>query len=449
MSPWAGIAIVLAALAGAFALLRLLQVVAAPHPEILRKLMHVFMGLVTAGFPWLFDDAWPVLLLASSSLLALVLLRGDFALTRPVQGVLHGVERSSWGELLFPLAVAIVFLLADGDPLLYCVPILVLTLADAVAALIGVYYGQLRYTTLEGRKSVEGSLAFFIVTFLCVHVALLLFSDVGRAESLLIGLLMGVIVMMFEAVAWRGLDNLFIPVGSFVLLESYLDASVPALVLRLVVILLLGLALLLSRHRNTLDDSTTLGAVLVAYGAWAVGGLYWLLVPASVFILSTALALRQKIDDQQQIHTVYALLGVTAPGLVWLVLDRNQDSIALFFAYAMAWVAHHTMLAVSRAHYGRPRLAPVALLPAILQGLVLLLLPFLLMWGFDERLPALAAFGAIVLGLCAFAFLKLQPQLDKCPPDSKRWTRQGLIAVCASMLAWGAVEMGWLGELRT
>ena len=446
MNPWAGIAIVLAALAGAFAALRVIQVYFRPHPEVLRKSMHVCMGLIAATFPWLFAEPWPVLTLAIGSLLALVILRGDFALARPLQGVLHGVERSSWGELLFPLAVAIVFLLADGDPLLFCVPILILALADAVAALIGVYYGQMRYTTLEGKKSVEGSLAFFIVTFLCVHIAVLLFSDTGRAESLLIGLLMGIIVMMFEAVAWRGLDNLFVPVASFVLLESYLEADTTGLVLRLVVIVMLGVLLVLSRHRNTLDDSATLGAVLVAYGAWAVGGLLWLLVPASVFIVSTLLALRQKIDNQQQIHTVYALLGVAAPGLVWLVLNRGQDSAPLFFAYAMAWVAHHTMLAVSRSHYGRPRLSLPALLPAVLQGLLLLVLPFAVMWGSDARLPVLAAFGAVVLGLVALAFVRLQPQLEACPLTSRRWARQGLIAGGASGLAWVGAELYSLGS---
>ena len=91
MNPWPGIVIVLAALAGAFVALRLLQAFAKPHPEVLRKLMHVFMGLIAASFPWLFDDAWPVLLLAGSSIATLLLLRGDFSFTRPLQSVLHGV----------------------------------------------------------------------------------------------------------------------------------------------------------------------------------------------------------------------------------------------------------------------------------------------------------------------------------------------------------------------
>ena len=153
MNPWLGMLAVLAALAFAFGIVRLLEVRVSPHPEILRKLMHVFMGLVTASFPWLFDAAWPVLVLAVGSIVVLLVVRSGAALTQSVRGVLHGVERTSWGELLFPLSVALVFVLADGDPLLYSVPILILALADAVAALIGIRYGQIRFSTRRAPPS--------------------------------------------------------------------------------------------------------------------------------------------------------------------------------------------------------------------------------------------------------------------------------------------------------
>jgi phytol kinase len=70
-------------------------------------------------------------------------------------------ERRSLGEVYFPAAVAVLFCLSHQTPLLFCIPILMLTLADAVAALIGVRYGRLRYQTLEGQKSAEGSITFF------------------------------------------------------------------------------------------------------------------------------------------------------------------------------------------------------------------------------------------------------------------------------------------------
>jgi phytol kinase len=405
------------------------------------------MGLITASFPWLFDQVWPVLLLAASSLAVLVLVRSGFSATRSVRGVLHGVERSSWGELLFPVSVALLFVLAQGDPLLYSVPILILALADAVAALIGVYYGQTQFKTLEGSKSIEGSFAFFIVAFLCVHVAVLLFTDTGRVESLLIGLLMGIIVMLFEAVAWRGLDNLFIPVASFALLKSYLDADAMDLSVRLVVILLLGVFLMFWRRRSTLDDSALIGAGLVAYGAWAVGDLYWLLVPVSVFVVATLLAQRMQADGRKPIHTVYALLSVAGPGLAWLVLNRNGGSADLFFAYAVAFSAHLTMFGVSYAHYGLGHLSVPRITPAILQGVGVLVLPFLLMWGLDWRLLTAVGLGTVLLASAGILFLRLQPALDDCPATADRWIRQALIAGGISLLAWLSVAVVGPGVL--
>jgi phytol kinase len=447
MNPWLGILLVLALLGLAFLLLRLFEKHRSPHPEVLRKLMHVPMGLITASFPWLFDQAWPVLLLAASSLAVLVLVRSGFSATRSVRGVLHGVERSSWGELLFPVSVALLFVLAQGDPLLYSVPILILALADAVAALIGVYYGQTQFKTLEGSKSIEGSFAFFIVAFLCVHVAVLLFTDSGRVESLLIGLLMGIIVMLFEAVAWRGLDNLFIPVASFALLKSYLDADAMDLSVRLVVILLLGVFLMFWRRRSTLDDSALIGAGLVAYGAWAVGDLYWLLVPVSVFVVATLLAQRMQADGRKPIHTVYALLSVAGPGLAWLVLNRNVGSADLFFAYAVAFSAHLTMFGVSYAHYGLGHLSVPRITPAILQGVGVLVLPYLLMWGLDWRLLTAVGLGTVLLASAGILFLRLQPALDDCPATADRWIRQALIAGGISLLAWLSVAVVGPGVL--
>jgi phytol kinase len=447
MNPWLGILLVLALLGLAFLLLRLFEKHRSPHPEVLRKLMHVPMGLITASFPWLFDQVWPVLLLAASSLAVLVLVRSGFSATRSVRGVLHGVERSSWGELLFPVSVALLFVLAQGDPLLYSVPILILALADAVAALIGVYYGQTQFKTLEGSKSIEGSFAFFIVAFLCVHVAVLLFTDTGRVESLLIGLLMGIIVMLFEAVAWRGLDNLFIPVASFALLKSYLDADAMDLSVRLVVILLLGVFLMFWRRRSTLDDSALIGAGLVAYGAWAVGDLYWLLVPVSVFVVATLLAQRMQADGRKPIHTVYALLSVAGPGLAWLVLNRNGGSADLFFAYAVAFSAHLTMFGVSYAHYGLGHLSVPRITPAILQGVGVLVLPYLLMWGLDWRLLTAVGLGTVLLASAGILFLRLQPALDDCPATADRWIRQALIAGGISLLAWLSVAVVGPGVL--
>ena len=68
--PLLAMAAVLAVLGGLVGGLRLWQCFAAPPPELTRKLVHVSMGLVTLSFPWLFDEAWPVIALAGLSVAA-------------------------------------------------------------------------------------------------------------------------------------------------------------------------------------------------------------------------------------------------------------------------------------------------------------------------------------------------------------------------------------------
>jgi phytol kinase len=441
LSPLAGMGIALAALGLCFAGAMLLRRLASPHPEALRKFTHVLVGLTACTFPWLFDNPWPVLLLAGISLAALLAVRGGIPILQPIGILVHGVDRISWGELLFPVAVAALFLLTGEDTLLYVVPLLILTLADAVAALIGVHYGRFHFSTLEGRKSLEGSFSFFVVTFLCVHIGVLLFTDTGRLESLLIGALMGVIVMMFEAVAWRGLDNLFIPLASFALLKIYLVQDVAELVIRLAVIVLLGLFVLFWRRRSTLDDSALVGAALVGFGAWAIGGYDWLLAPVLFFVAATVLALRDVPQQRQPVHTIHALLGISGPGLAWLVLHANLENTGVFLAYTLSFGAHLTMLGVSRAHCGHENLPVPRLVPAVAQGWFITLIPLAGVHGIGLGLFVPAAVALVGMIAAALLFLHLQPGLDDCPVTPRRWGLQAAIAGGLSAAGWFVATM--------
>src|SRR2546423_1176966 len=83
--------------------------------------------------------------------------------------------------------------------------------------------------------------------------ALLLFSEkTSRLETLLIGLLLAWVTMMFEAIAWGGLDNLALPLVSYLLLRAYLELSVDRLLLRLAVTAGLTAFALLYYRRSTL-----------------------------------------------------------------------------------------------------------------------------------------------------------------------------------------------------
>jgi phytol kinase len=363
---------VLAALLGIMLTLRLYQRRYHPHPEITRKILHVGMGLIVQTFPWLFPTPWPVIALASAAIALLLAIR-LLPVLRSL-GAVTAVSRVSLGDVYFPLSVATLFTLTHNEPLLYCVPLLILALADAVAALIGLVYGRLHYEAAEGNKTVEGSLAFFIVAFLSAHIPLLLLTNTGRAETLLIALILGLIVMLAEAIAWRGLDNVFIPLLSFFLLRIYLTLSARDLCIRLLVTAILFLLVFLFRRRTTLTHSALLGAVLFGYATWTLADWLWLLPPLTLFLLHLLVWPRSTCNaDRQDIH---AVISTAAPGLFWLFLYAHYAQPLLLFPFTTLFSAHVALIAVSwiaPTAWSRRKLLLV--LRAILAGAALSLLP--------------------------------------------------------------------------
>lgn len=218
MSAWLSGFLVLAALVSVAALLHAWQGRSAAHPEVVRKLFHLAAGVVSLTFPFLFRDTWAMVGLTAAMVGSLVVVRRTAALRLRIGQVVHGVERHSLGDVCFPVGVCLLFVLSAGDPLLYMVPLLVLTFADPAAALVGTRWGVHRYHLFGARKSLEGSFAFFLVAAATCALGPLV---AGRALSgELIGAMTAVAagLTVVEAVSGRGIDNLSIPLAAIALL---------------------------------------------------------------------------------------------------------------------------------------------------------------------------------------------------------------------------------------
>jgi phytol kinase len=205
-------------------------------PETSRKLFHLGGGLTTLALPWMFADVWPVVLLTAITVPTLLALKYVRRLRNGLGDVLYGVTRPSLGEVYFPLSACLLFVLAHDRPLLYIVPLLLLTLADPAAAIIGSRYGSLQYVTRDGHKSLEGSLAFFIVSFLGTSGALLLGAPTADVAAPGVALTLALLLTLVEAISWRGLDNLLIPVTGFIFLESLMASNLVALLVSVLLV---------------------------------------------------------------------------------------------------------------------------------------------------------------------------------------------------------------------
>lgn len=234
------------------------------QPEIARKIIHVSLGLYCLTFPWVFSHAWEVAAVCALAGIVFVIARN-----RPALGEgLHGVKRFSYGELLFAVSVALLFWLKDGhyslavrgvqsEPqlILYVLPLMILTLCDAASALVGVNYGRMRFPVEEGVKSLEGVITFVLTAWITAMIALLLFTDLGRGDVIVLALITALFGALFEAASWRGLDNLFIPIGLYFILSNLLPRGTAELLITTLafavttgVLTAIGVRLKLSRH---------------------------------------------------------------------------------------------------------------------------------------------------------------------------------------------------------
>ena len=253
--PWLGLLLVLATFGVLLAIFSLIGHLL--QPEVLRKGLHTSLGLTALSFPWLFENIWPVMLLGSASVAGFIGIRVGLPLMRRLAHSLAGITRVSLGEFYFIIATCIVFAIASDDPVLYSIPMLVLALADAAAALVGTAYGTHRYQTWDDYKTLEGSAAFFVVACACIYVPLAFFTEASHAQSAAVAVLVALATTVLEASMGRGFDNLVVPLGALAAIKatgltvnrpdtlesgSPIVAAALSLLIALLVLLLAGLA---------------------------------------------------------------------------------------------------------------------------------------------------------------------------------------------------------------
>ncbi len=401
--------------------------------EVARKMVHVQLGLVVACFPWLFVDRWPVWCLAMVAVFALAAVRWIPRLRRGLGSSLHDIERLSWGEFCFPIAAAVAWSLAPGDWIRFSLPMLVLAVSDAVAALVGTWYGRMQYSAAGGRKSWEGSLGFAAATFIVVHVPLLLFTPIGRADSLLIACNMAILLMLVEALAWEGFDNLFIPIAGVLLIDECIGLPLSELIEGTVVIVMLAFGSWWWRRRTTLDDAGVLACAVLGFVIWSAGGWLWLVAPTTVFI---CYALFFPPIDKTRNHQSIIPISIVLSGLVWLLADtRAHGEPRWVLAAAGAYAIHLGVIGLMNEAHRRPQVSWYWLVPCIWSLMVICIVlptaimlngtPFLELWRLLLTISCGVLFGLIL-------FLLITPDRRALPIDHRRWFLQCLLAIAGS-----------------
>lgn len=172
------------------------------HNEFSRKFIHVTVGSIVATWP--FYLSWNEIRLLSVAFLLVVGISKYLHVFR----ALHSVQRPTWGELYFAIAVGAVTFITQ-EPWIYMAALLQMSLADGFAGVLGVRFGKQSYLVFGHRKSFVGSLTFFVVS-----LGILMFFEqmTGTGRSPLFYTGIAALATMIENFGVKGLDNLLVPV---------------------------------------------------------------------------------------------------------------------------------------------------------------------------------------------------------------------------------------------
>lgn len=168
--------------------------------EVHRKFGHICVGLIVIVASTQISQHTMILY-------ACILFLGAMGSRIARIGSIYNIDRRSLGTALYPIAVLIMVLLwmPDNTHLLQF-GVLILTIPDALSALIGSQWGR---QIPRFNKSILGSSIFFI----CTAAVVLLFTQVWW-----IVLVIAVVLTVVEFFSQWGIDNLLLPISAGFLL---------------------------------------------------------------------------------------------------------------------------------------------------------------------------------------------------------------------------------------
>lgn len=334
------------ALVGVMALVRRFATRLSLAPEVQRKLIHVVTGLYALGLPWIFPDKWPVYMLVAMTLVVMLALRIP-GLADGLGQTLHGVERHSYGDFSFALAIGLCLFLAQDNVLLYVVPIAVVAFGDAAGALAGSAYGHLKFRIEGGQKSIEGTAAVFVVTLLVAIVCFLLLTDLPLANLLALSFMVAAFGALVEAQSWRGFDNLFLPLGLLIFLRVHGESDLPELYSIAVIFSFAILGFIVIGPRLGLSAHASSVYVVAVFLIIAMTEPKNAVLPALVLVVHAWSAARNPSDDAYGELDIVAALAFISFG--WLALGRAMDwnAIAFYGLTAMGLVMGLAVLALN------------------------------------------------------------------------------------------------------
>ena len=375
---WKSILLILVILLVDILLIKLIEKKTNIYPELKRKLFHVSMGLVMLSFPFIFENPLSVAVLGIIALAAMLLLKYT-KLKDSFGTILYSVDRESLGEIFFIFSVFIVFYWSHGNKIFYMIPILILTFADSTAALIGKSYAKKNLAEFnEDAKSLEGSFMFFIVAFFATHIPLLLFTNTGREECLIIATIVGFNVALIEMISHGGNDNLLIPITAFAFVSTHVAYSIDKLRINLLLIVAIYILVLIANKVKALSKLAIVEALVVGYLTMTLYGFYAIIVPFIMIVTIMRFPKRRENEKANMYDARIFETNVLVPISICAIACITHLKEELFMIYVTAYAMTMIVNSYVRFKYYIQMSELDSFIFAIVKGIAFIFIPGLI-----------------------------------------------------------------------
>ncbi len=368
MVEWTSVGLVATGLLVVLGVIELIRHNTNVSAPVTRKMAHVIAGITASSFPFIFDELYSVIVLAAAFLALMLFTRFLTGL-----GSVHQADPDSAGAFLFPVVIPLVFWFAGGDWLMFMVPMLLLTIPDAVAAIAGIRYGEFKFSVNKQTRSLEGSVMFFLTAFIVILIPVLLSERIDNETAILLALVLAMLVTGLEAVSVYGIDNLIIPLAGFLGIYMMMPHPPEVLIMHTAVIISVFLLLIAMNYWKQLTVSGIIGLTLMLFVIYAWGDWHWL-IPALWYCMTFNLGVSLRRfsrryftyiskEHSRGLFEINAVFHLSAVPLVFLFLNLI-DPRPQYFSYFIILIGGATAIAYFHfITYWLKKISPAAIPP--------------------------------------------------------------------------------------
>ena len=185
-----------------------------------RKFLHVMTGNIAFILP-LFETREIMAFVAAGPFILFTFLMSPYS---PIKSMRGKTSEAGHGLGLVYYAITwtvLAYVFFDHREII-AMAILAMSYGDGLASLIGIKYGERKYTVFKDTKSYVGSIAMFICTFVLLIIALLFYSVPLTGRTVAYLLCISGVATVVEGITPLGLDNLSVPFVTAVMYWFYL-----------------------------------------------------------------------------------------------------------------------------------------------------------------------------------------------------------------------------------